>query len=70
MDSYELKSLKYSKDVKTNSITLSVIDQLKLPSELVYIPVVTSQGNPLLLCSKSISKSISKSYQYLSYIFT
>ena len=50
MDSYELKSLKYSKDTNTNAITLSVIDQLKLPSELVYIPVVTSQGITFMFC--------------------
>jgi len=38
--SSDLQSLKYDNVSKT----LSVIDQLKLPLELVYIPIITSQG--------------------------
>ena len=45
MESYELQSLKYNNVDKS----LSVIDQLKLPLELVYIPIVTSQGKLFLL---------------------
>jgi 5-methylthioribose kinase len=43
MESFELQSLKYHNDPITNKITLSVIDQLKLPLELEYIPILTSQ---------------------------
>ena len=45
MDSYELQSLKYDNINKS----LSVIDQLKLPLELVYIPIITSQGKFYIL---------------------